>query len=90
MNRITGLLSRAIEEVHMDVSRMSTTTSEELSKRRSDDSSECEEIAEVFETLQRGYLVLKLSDRSDSAKPKFIYTSKDNRSLCWKSVDKED
>ena len=59
-------------------------------KRRSDESSESESIAEVLSNLKKGYLVVKHSDKISSPHDKFVYLSEDNRFICWKSLDKED
>lgn len=90
VGKIRDLLSRALGEVHHEQLRLGRTASSSPSKRRSEESSESESIGDVLSNLRRGYLVVKHSEGKGEPHNKFVYLSEDNRSLCWKSTDRED
>lgn len=44
----------------------------------------------MLANLRRGYLVTKHSVGKGEPRNKFIYLSEDNRSICWKSTERDD
>jgi hypothetical protein len=47
-------------------------------------------LSDVLNSLTKGYLMLKHSERTQEPHNKFIYLSEDQKFLCWKSLDKKD
>ncbi len=89
VQRIQQILSRAMVEVRRCSSGQPSPKSSVV-KRRSDESSECESIAEVLNNLRKGYLMIKHSPNTSEPHSKFVYLSEDHKFLCWKSPNYND
>lgn len=84
IGKIRQLLTLAMDEIKGN-NRGCNSASSSPTKRRSDESSESESIAEVLRHMRKGFLFLKHSVNTRDPHPKFVYLSIDNKLLCWKS-----